>query len=953
MTPHTDDQLDAIRVVAALSASPMSVVAVDGTLLLVNDAYCALVGRSRESLAGSGLRDITHPADYERDRDGLQALAAGQLDSYTIEKRYLRPDGSVVWGLITATPVRTGGTVTGSFGVVQDITASKHAEEALKTSEQHFRQVLDNAPIGMGLLDAEGRWVTVNQALCDLTGRQDSDLVGQRFSDITHPDDLGEDPAEWHRLLTGQVRSHTVRKRYVRPCGEVVWVRAHRSVLFDGDGQPRYVIGQVENITDEVRSEQELRDSEQRLRRLSESAEDFVVLRYRYGPEPGFEYVSPSVKQLTGYDAADFYADPFLTYRVIHPDDVKILEQVRDPDNALEGPQTLRAFHRDGRLLYTEQRSVPIYGSDGRRRGFDALVTDITARVEAEQLVESRERHFRSLVRNSSDMVFITDAEGVLLDATPSVQRILGYTPEELIGRSRFDFFHPEDLDAAIAKFATDAQRSGPPVASELRVRDAHGRWRWIECTATNLLDDPDVRGMVLNARDVTERRNLLAELQHRADIDALTGLVNWRRFMELVAERTGSGASEQPLGVLVLGLNRFGAVNDTLGYQYGDRLLQAVAERLKCWGGPEVVVARGGGKRFALLFDTIGHESLIETTTAVLSLFEKPFDVEGQPVQIDVTGGVALYPSDGGDAELLLRRAEVARRRARTTGASFARYAAGQVAPGAGQIRYLGQLREAIGGGQLLLHYQPKVDVATRLVHGVEALVRWQHPVEGWVQPMQFIPLAEESGLIRPLTQWVVTTALEQGQQWRRDGLHLPVAVNITSRNLQDHQFVDTLAVALAQHGAQPSDLSLEITERSVMTDPAAAASTCRRLSELGIRLSLDDFGTGQSALAYLVSLPIDEIKIDSAFVVALRDQPEARAIVRAIVALAADLGKDVIAEGVEDADTADLLLSLGCSRMQGFLYSRPVPVHAVAPWLADHDWTAPQPPGQCAGTS
>ena len=944
---ETGGQLHAIRVVAELSASPMSVVSGSGELLVANEAYCRMVGRSREELATSGLRGITHPADYERDRGAMQALAQGHLPSYTTEKRYVWPDGSIVWGIVTATPVRSEDAFVGSFSVIQNITDRKRAEDALRDSEEHFRQVLGAAPIGMGLLDRQGRWVMVNQALCDITGLSEAEMFGRSYAEMTHPDDLDEDPEEFAQLLSGRVRSDSVRKRYVRPSGEVIWIRSHRSLLTNADGTPQYVIGQVEDITADVEAEQDLQASADRLRRLAEGAKDFVVFRWRFFPEPGFEYVSPGALNLTGYSAEEFCADPTLGYRVLHPDDVAAVEQMSDPDNTDFGPHALRVVHRDGHLLYTEQRIVPITDEDGRFAGFDAILIDITARVEAERQVTSRERRFRSLVQNSSDMVFIADADGVLVDATPSVERVLGYAPAKIVGRNRLDFFHPNDVAAAAETFTSEMQ-AGTSATVEYRVRDADGQWRWLECMATNLLEDPDVRGMVLNARDVTERHALHSELQRRADYDPLTGLINWRRFMEVLVERTEGGASEDPLGVLVLGLNRFGAINDTLGYHYGDRLLQQVARRLHEFGNDTTVVARGGGKRFAVLFPTQGYEALSATAESVLSVFDETFDIAGQPVQVDATGGTALYPSDGGEPELLLRRAEVARRRARMMGVSVGRYTAGQAATGAGQIRFLGQLREAIDDGQLLLHYQPKIDVTSRVVDGVEALVRWQHPTEGWVQPAQFIPLAEESGLIGPLTQWVVRTALDQGRRWRREGLPLQTAVNVTARNLQDPHFVDMIAAALEDHGAEPADLCLEITERSVMTDPPSAAETCRRLSALGVRLSLDDFGTGHSALAYLVRLPIDEIKIDRTFVEAIRAQREARAIVHAIVALASDLDKDVIAEGVEDDATARLLVSLGCSRMQGYLYSRPVPVEAVGPWLASGSWSVAQPPGQ-----
>ena len=681
----------------------------------------------------------------------------------------------------------------------------------------------------------------------------------------------------------------------------------------------------------------------QHVRRLAEGTRDIVFFRYLFGPPPGYAYISPGIEDLVGYPAQAFYDDPYLTYKLLHPDDVAKLQLVRDEGSRGQpGVHILRARHRDGHEIWTEQRSVPILDADGRHIGFEAIAVDITARVAAEERTASRERHFRSLVRNSSDMVFITDEQGTLLDATPSVRAILGYDPTELVGQSRFDFFHPDDKAEALAKFASHISAGpGHDSRTELRVANAAGEWRWIECTATNLLDDPDVRGIVINARDVTERRQLVAQLERHANTDVLTGLMNWRRFMERLEERISEHDPSGVLAIVVLGLNRFGAINDTLGYQYGDRLLQQVAQRLSGCSSGDAEIGRGNGKRFALSFAAQNSGATAQRVAAIQRAFDEPFVVDGEPLQVDATLGYALFPTDGDSPELLLRRAEVSRRRALRAGAPFLAYVPDLGGPGAPQIRLLGQLREALDRGELELHYQPKVDLDTGRLVGVEALVRWHHAERGWVNPGEFIPLAEESGLIRPLTSWVVQAAVEQAARWQADGLWLPVSANITARNLHDPAFVKMVAEAI-EIGLPASDLVLELTERSVMTDPVASEQTCRRLKDLGVQLSLDDFGTGHSALAYLARLPIDEIKIDRTFVMALAQRPEARAIVRALVELARDLDKAVVAEGVEDQPTADLLQTLACATMQGFHFGRPMPATEVPRWLAQSDWIA-----------
>jgi len=396
----------------------------------------------------------------------------------------------------------------------------------------------------------------------------------------------------------------------------------------------------------------------------------------------------------------------------------------------------------------------------------------------------------------------------------------------------------------------------------------------------------------------------------------------------------------DSPLALLLLDLDRFKEVNDTFGHQQGDLLLCEVGRRLRGALRASDTLARLGGDEFAVLLpdtDADGAEATAEKLRAAL---EPPILVERQPVAVGASVGIALCPDHGADASTLLRHADVAMYTAKQAGTALATYDAAQDQYSPERLGLIAELRQAIAHGGLILHYQPKADVSTGRVRGVEALVRWQHPARGLIPPDQFIPLAEHTGLIAPLTSWVLDAALRQRRVWARDGLDLDVAVNLSMWNLRDPALPDTVAALLERYDVPAARLCLELTESSVMADPAHSLAVLARLRALGVRLAVDDFGTGYSSLAYLKRLPVDEIKIDRSFARDMGADDTDAAIVRSTIGLGQSLGLTVVTEGVEDRATWDLLAAGGCDLAQGYYLSQPLPADELCRWLQRAPW-------------
>jgi diguanylate cyclase len=447
--------------------------------------------------------------------------------------------------------------------------------------------------------------------------------------------------------------------------------------------------------------------------------------------------------------------------------------------------------------------------------------------------------------------------------------------------------------------------------------------------------------------RQTAETKHQAAENQHQALHDSLTGLPN----RTLLRDRTDQVIHQAdrelvPAALLLLDLDRFKEVNDTLGHHYGDELLVQVGERLRSRLREVDTVARLGGDEFAILLPRIQTaEGAVAVAGKLQAAFDEPFTLEDLALDVEASIGVALYPEHGSDPDELLQHADIAMYVAKDTHAGFVLFDPKQDQHSPRRLALLGELRRAIDHQQLILHYQPKVNAHTGQMLGVEALVRWQHPEHGLLPPGEFIPLAERTGLIGPLTNYVLDAALRQCRDWRQAGHELAVAVNVSARSLLDLAFPDQIAGLLARWELPARLLVVEITESTIMADPTHAREILSRLNIMGVQVAIDDFGTGYSSMAHLKTLPVHELKIDRSFVSQMTSDTRDAVIVRSTVDLGRNLGLRVVAEGVEDVVTLRELDALGCNAIQGYYISRPVPGDDLIHWLEQHQAATPIP--------
>jgi diguanylate cyclase (GGDEF)-like protein/PAS domain S-box-containing protein len=564
-----------------------------------------------------------------------------------------------------------------------------------------------------------------------------------------------------------------------------------------------------------------------------------------------------------------------------------------------------------------------------------------------QQLREHDERRFQALLAGSSDTTIVLDAAGEVAYVSSSATRVLHLAADQLQGHPMVVFVqrhvHPDDAGQLTATLQHLLDTADGEESVEFRLRRPDGTWRDLEGLGRNLLGDEAVRGLLLTLRDVSERKQLERALTRQAFTDQLTGLPN-RALLRDRAQQALRLAGRQGVtaALLLLDLDRFKEVNDTLGHHHGDLLLQQVAERLHGSLRGSDTVARLGGDEFAVLLPQIAGVQEAKVVADKLSAaIEAPFAVDGLSLDVDVSIGVAVYPDHASDPNELLQRADVAMYAAKATHAPYTIYDPSLDQHNPRRLGLLGQLRRALAAGELVVHYQPKADVRSGRILGMEALVRWQHPEHGLLGPGEFVPLAETTGLIRPLTAHVLDAALRQCRAWQDAGRELSVAVNLSTRCLLDLTLPDQITALLEDTGVAPQRLVLEITESAIMTDPTRALEILNRLHVLGVQLAIDDFGTGYSSMAYLKSLPVDELKVDRSFVKHLRDNQSDAVIVRSTVDLGHNLGLRVVAEGVEDQATWQELATLGCDSVQGYYLARPMPAAELVAWLA----TQPQP--------
>ncbi|WP_321928622.1 putative bifunctional diguanylate cyclase/phosphodiesterase [Paraburkholderia guartelaensis] len=568
-----------------------------------------------------------------------------------------------------------------------------------------------------------------------------------------------------------------------------------------------------------------------------------------------------------------------------------------------------------GRMLYRSQRRI-----------FEATAAANLA----------SERRFRALVRHATDAILICDASGTVTYQAVTAESGWGFVDQELCDTSFRTLVHPDDQPAFDEIWDQIRAVPGITKAVELRCRDHRNEWRNGEITFTNLLCEPGLEAMVANLHDTTKQKATEQQLTTQAFYDSLTGLPNRALLLDRI-EQSISRASRRvgSIGLLFIDLDNFKRINDSLGHQWGDTLLAATAKRLKGCVRPADTVARLGGDEFVILLDQLTSDASSEASLLaqrIINLLAQPFSLAGKDYFISASIGIALASAtdEMREGDALLRDADVAMYRAKSGGKG--RYVVFDTAMRTEAILRLEletDLRDAIAGNQLRVYFQPIVNLLSGEFKEVEALVRWQHPSLGLIPPADFIPIAEETGLIIPLGQWVLSEACHQVAVWQKQfpsEASFQVSVNLSPLQFEHPQLADDVERALCTSGLRAGSLKLEVTEGAIMKDPEASVCTLQALKALGVRLAIDDFGTGYSSLSYLRMLPLDVLKIDRSFVKGIGKNAEDNAIVRAIISMSDSLGLTVTAEGVETEHQAELLREWSCNKGQGYLFGRPV---------------------------
>lgn len=564
-------------------------------------------------------------------------------------------------------------------------------------------------------------------------------------------------------------------------------------------------------------------------------------------------------------------------------------------------------------------------------RALAAQIGQSIALSRAFYRLSESELRYRSLYETANDGICITDDEGRILDANPAARKLFGYPIELLRGIHLGHILAGPDRERWPVAL-TEYQRSGT----------LQGEFTYL--TPTGFLKTIEVRGTRARAGaylnivlDISERRLAEQTIHHLAYRDTLTDLPNRAALHDrLKLVLRDAHTNRQTLALLILNLNNFREVNDTLGHRNGDEVLKHAGGRLKDILWESDMVARLAADEFAVLLPRLARERDIDVVARkIIEGFKAPFMVADIPIDVQPSFGIALFPEHGVDADILFQHADVALYAAKAHYQPYVIYDIDIDHHDPQQLSLMAELRSAIAAGALLLHYQPKVDLRTHAVTGVEALVRWRHPKRGLLPPFEFIPTAEKTGLIDELTHWVISSALQQAKIWQDKGIILEVAVNISTRNLQDRDFVQRISELLSHAGATPGQLSFEITESAVMLDRMGAKSKLNALRQLSITFAIDDFGTGYSSLSYLRELPVSQLKIDKSFVSHMLEETGSAAIVRSTIDLAHNLSLSVIAEGVEDQATAEKLFEMGCDFGQGYFFCRPIVAQELESWL------------------
>ena len=892
----------------------------------VNDTLCVLFGYRRDETLGQS------PFEFVAVESRPELLAQMQRIDVTDHRHYRligrRKDGSNFPILLNSTTYRNpAGEVEGAFGFVTDLTPFVEAEQAVADSERELQRILDHMQDTYYRTDVEGRVVRASRSVSGLLGFSPEEMLGKLLADFYyHP----QDRQDFLRSLAagnGSLAGYQSRLRHRD--GREVWVLTNAHYLRDAEGRVVGVEGTTRDNTERRRMLEALKNSEATLVGLIEALPDAVFLK---DGEGHWQIVNPAGLGLFRLKGEDWRGKDSQQIAALRPDlDPEMAECRLSDQAAWQSGRLARSEEtivgEDGQAHHWEFVKLPQFNPDGSRRRLVVVARDLTERRRAEEDLRLAAQVFE----NSGEAIMIMDADNRVVSVNRAYSEMTGFQAAEVLGRlpaMLHSDLHDADFYQRLWHSVAETGYWQGEIWNRRKNGEAYPEWLGI---STLRSPDGEVTHYVAISSDISERKAAEARIEFLAHHDPLTDLPNRLLLKDRLeraivhGERTGT-----KVALLFIDLDRFKTVNDSLGHPVGDRLLREAAQRLRaCIRDMDTVSRQGGDEFLVVLTELNDADAVTGVAENILAALAVPFSLDGHDVAISCSVGIAVCPEDGSDFDGLLKKADIAMYHAKEAGRNAFRYYSERMNIDAlERLDLQNRLRRGLEQGEFVLYYQPLIELASNRIVGAEALVRWNSHDMGLVTPSRFITVAEESGLIVPLGEWVLREACHELRRWHDAGhTHLSMAVNLSAIQFRRGSVEESVMRALGEAGADPAALELELTESILLQGAEHVLATVRRLKGLGIRLSIDDFGTGYSSLAYLKRFAVDKLKIDQSFVRDLPTDPDSAAIVRAVIQMAKSLNLLVLAEGVETAATAETLRLLRCDYVQGFFFDRPMP--------------------------
>jgi PAS domain S-box-containing protein len=939
----------------------MAILNETGEFVYVNKAHARLYGyENAGELIGKPWKILYDPEVLRYFEQEVMSELSRKGDWHG-EAIGTKKNGSKFPQELSLTAMANGGLIC----VVRDISDRKRAEETLRENEEKYRWVLDNMADVITVMDMNLRFTYVSPSIMRMRGYTAEEAVAQTIEQVMTPDSLQITAKVFEEEMTLEAsgtadpgRSRILVVEQYRKDGSIVLMENHLSFMRDDAQKPVGIISLTHDITDRNRAEEALKESENKYRMLADNVNDVIFV---LDMNLNYTYVSPSVKFLRGYDPEEVLKQQ--PSEVLAPSSLdlvmKTLSEIMEPEKSklsdmpISQTLELEMIRKDGSTVWTEVKFSFIRDKNQRPVGILGLTRDITERKRGEEELRLSEERFRRIFDEGPFGMGLEDPDHTIIAANKVLCGLLGYTEQELAGRSVADVIYEEDREKSKEALEQLFTNGTPVFRQEKRYvrKDGTLSWANTSISAIHGKEGNVLYGLAI-IEDITERKTAAEKIRLLAYYDSLTGLPNRTFHKELIKRAIEHAQRHKEIFALIyIGLDNFQRINDTLGHSVGDLLLKAVADRLassmrksdyvarSAEGETEDVISRVGGDEFIILAHDIAQSHYAaKTSRRLLEELSVPYDLNGREVFITVSIGIALYPDDGTDVDDLLKNAEKAMRHTKNEGKNNFHFYSSSMHTSVLELLTLeNDLHRALERSELVLYYQPKVDAATRRVIGMEALIRWKHPDRGLISPMQFIPMAETSGLIIPIGEFVIRTVCKQIKAWQEAGYEqMNIALNVSSYQFEKQNLIEIFMVALQDTMISPQCLEVEITESTIMRNPEKAIQILMELKTMGIGISIDDFGTGYSSLSHLKRLPLDFLKIDQSFIKGVASDSRDQSIVRTTIAMAHSLNLKTIAEGVETEEQLSFLQEHGCDEIQGYLFSRPLPAEEIPGILA-----------------